>query len=151
MNKILCLCFFLFAIVSESNAQTTEDSVKRVISKMFIAMKACDGKMLLDCFADGAILQSIQKNKSKMDTIITEPVGEFADYIGKQAKGDLDEQIRFDVVRIDGGLAIAWTPYRFYYKGAFSHCGVDSYQLVRLNGEWKIQYLIDTRRKDGCD
>jgi hypothetical protein len=54
------------------------------------------------------------------------------------------------MVKADGALAVAWTPYKFYYKGNFSHCGIDSYQLVRINGIWKIQYLIDTRRKANC-
>jgi hypothetical protein len=51
------------------------------------------------------------------------------------------------VIRIDASLAIVWAPYEFYYKGKYSHKGVDSFQLVRVNGVWKIQYLIDTRRK----
>ena len=29
----------------------------------------------------------------------------------------------------------------------FSHCGVNSFQLFNDNGQWKIIYLIDTRRK----
>jgi hypothetical protein len=62
-----------------------------------------------------------------------------------------DERISFDLVKIDGELASVWTPYKFYAGEKFSHCGVDSYQLVKLNGEWKIQYLIDTRRKQGCE
>ncbi|HNA01067.1 MAG TPA: hypothetical protein PLN49_09415, partial [Ferruginibacter sp.] len=66
-------------------------------------------------------------------------------------KDAADERITFDVVRVDGALAIAWTPYKFYFNGKFSHCGVNSFQLVRFNGEWKIQYLIDTRRKAGCE
>ncbi|MFT2543406.1 hypothetical protein ACMWP9_36050, partial [Escherichia coli] len=65
-------------------------------------------------------------------------------------KNMADERIVFDVVKIDADLAIVWTPYQFYRNGTFSHCGVNSFQLVRLNGRWKIQYLIDTRRKTGC-
>jgi hypothetical protein len=65
-------------------------------------------------------------------------------------KNILDERIRFDVIRIDGALAIVWALYQFYYKGKFSHCGADSFQLVRINGKWKIQYLVDTRRSRGC-
>lgn len=46
---------------------------------------------------------------------------------------------------------MVWAPYQFYYKGKFSHCGADSFQLVRINGKWKIQYLVDTRRSQGCE
>jgi len=77
-------------------------------------------------------------------------VDDFAGIISKMQKGDADERIIYDVIKIDGPLAIVWAPYKFYYKGVFSHCGVDSFQLVKINGEWKIQYLIDTRKKAGC-
>ncbi|HEY4150385.1 MAG TPA: hypothetical protein VGM41_15710, partial [Chitinophagaceae bacterium] len=59
-----------------------------------------------------------------------------------------DERIQFETIRIDGALAIVWAPYQFFYNGKLNHCGADSFQLVRSNGKWKIQYLIDTRRKD---
>ncbi len=75
----------------------------------------------------------------------------FAKSVSSMPKGAADERISFETVKIDGPLALAWTPYSFYYDGKFSHCGVNSFQLVRFNGEWKIQYLIDTRRKQGCN
>jgi len=62
-----------------------------------------------------------------------------------------DERISFETIKIDGPLAIAWTPYKFYYEGKFSHCGVNSFQLVRVDNQWRIQYLIDTRRRQGCE
>ena len=146
MKKIISLLAFMFVLMNCMYAQTAEDSVKAVINKMFSAMKNGDSKSLIECFADSAILQTITpKNEVK-----TEPLKEFADFVGTQKKDAADERITFDMVKTEGSLAIAWTPYQFYYNGNFSHCGVDSYQLVRINGEWKIQYLIDTRRKEGC-
>lgn len=131
-------------------SQTPADSVKMVINKMFTAMKTGDSMLLTQCFADSAILQTIVKNKDGKISVRSEEIQEFARQIASLPKGDADERITFDVVKVDANLAIAWTPYQFYYKGKFSHCGVDSFQLVRINGEWKIQYLIDTRRKDNC-
>ena len=84
-------------------------------------------------------------------TIISESVNEFAELVGKLKKDSADERIKFDVVKIDGPLAIAWTPYEFFHNGNFSHCGVNSFQLVKIDGVWKIQYLIDTRRRAGCN
>lgn len=131
-------------------SQTPADSVKMVINKMFTAMKTGDSMLLTQCFADSAILQTIVKNKDGKISVRSEEIHEFARQIASLPKGDADERITFDVVKVDADLAIAWTPYQFYFKGKFSHCGVDSFQLVRINGEWKIQYLIDTRRKDNC-
>jgi hypothetical protein len=70
--------------------------------------------------------------------------------VSKLPKGAADERISFETIRIDGPLAIVWTPYKFYFNGQFSHCGVNSFHLVRLNGSWKIHFLIDTRRKEPC-
>ncbi len=122
---------------------------KTVVNKLFAAMKSADANTLQACFADSAILQTILIKEGK-SVVETEAVKGFASSIGKVSKGDADEQIVFDVVKVDGDLAIVWTPYKFYWKGTFSHCGVNSFQLVRINGVWKIQYLIDTRRKEDC-
>ncbi|MCA6469357.1 MAG: hypothetical protein IM591_03045, partial [Chitinophagaceae bacterium] len=76
-----------------------------------------------------------------------EQVSRFVSSIAKQKPGVIDEQIVFETIKIDGPLAIVWTPYRFIYNGNFSHSGVNMFCLVNLDGQWKIQYLIDTRRK----
>jgi hypothetical protein len=131
-------------------AQNAEDSVKAVINNMFTAMKTADPVMLKKCFADSMVLQTITRNKQGQLVVQNEEPSGFIEFISKETTGNADERITFDVVKVDGPLAIAWTPYNFYYKGKFSHCGVNSFQLVRFNGEWKIQYLIDTRRKQGC-
>ena len=133
-----------------AKAQTAEDSVKTVINKMFTGMKSADALLLKSCFADSMVLQTISRTKEGKWVVKNEAPSGFIDFVSKESPGNADERITFDVVKVDGPLAIAWTPYRFYYKGQFSHCGVNSFQLVRLNGEWKIQYLIDTRRKEGC-
>ncbi|GEO08467.1 nuclear transport factor 2 family protein [Segetibacter aerophilus] len=140
-----CLLFSL-----QGFSQTPTDSVKMVVNKLFAAMKNGDSLMLTQCFADSAIMQTIAKNKEGKVSIRNEDFHDFAKQISKLPKGDADERITYDMVKVDADLAIVWTPYQFYYKGNFSHCGVNSFHLVRINGQWKIQYLIDTRRKDNC-
>ena len=56
----------------------------------------------------------------------------------------------FEAIHVDANLASAWTPYEFYVNDKFSHCGVNSFQLVKLKGNWVITYLIDTRRREAC-
>lgn len=131
-------------------SQTPEDSVKTVINRMFAGMKQSDTALLRSCFADSMVLQTISRNKEGKLVVLNENPQNFINTIAGIKAGDADERISFETVKVDGPLAIAWTPYSFYYKGQFSHCGVNSFQLVRFNGEWKIQYLIDTRRRQGC-
>jgi hypothetical protein len=146
------LFFIAFTLVSGfSFAQSQEDSVKMTINKMFEGMKNADVSLLKSVFADSAILQTIGRAKDNKVLIRNEDLAEFIGFIGRQPKGAADERITFETVKVDGALAIAWTPYKFYFNGQFSHCGVNSFQLVKLSGEWKIQYIIDTRRRQGCE
>lgn len=126
-----------------------EDSVKTAVNLLFKGMIQSDPAIIRSSFTDSAILQTIVEKDGKTGAR-TEGVEDFAKIIASLQKGDADERITFDVVRVDGPLAIVWAQYSFYYKGKFSHCGVDSFQLLRVGGVWKIQYLIDTRRKQGC-
>lgn len=145
----------LIAILGMSHllqAQSTEDSVKATVNQLFEGMKSANAEMVKGAFADSAVLQTIiTRNKEGKTVIRNEAVSAFAEFVGKVKPGAADERIQFETIKIDGPLAIVWTPYKFYFNGQFSHCGVNSFQLVRLNGQWKIQYLIDTRRKEQCD
>lgn len=150
-NSQIRYFLILLTLVSyDANAQS-KDSVIAVINKMFFSMKTVDTVMLKDCFNDSVIFQTISENKEGKVIVRNENVNNFISFIGKEQKGKLDEQVVFESVNIDGNLASVFTPYKFYYDGKFSHCGANSFQLVRLNGQWKINYLIDTRRKENCE
>ena len=152
MRKILFLLTLITILTSIiSSAQTAEDSVKATVNNLFTAMRNADTSLLKSTLADEAIFQTISRDKDGNTIVRTEEVKGFIDFVGKQPKGDADERITFGFVKIDGALASVWTPYNFYLAGKFSHCGANSFQLVKLRGEWKIQYLIDTRRRQGCN
>lgn len=136
--------------ISLNAQQTAEDSVKAAVNKLFDGMKNADADLLRQAFTDSAVLQTFARNSTGQIMIRNESVSGFAESISKLKPGAADERIVFETVKIDGPLASVWTPYNFYLDNKFSHCGVNSFQLVRLNGIWKIQYLIDTRRKQGC-
>ena len=144
-KKLITLLLTLYVLTV--NAQTAEDSVKQTIHTLFTGMKDANPKQLLSAFSDSAILQTIIQDRQGIVKVRTEDIREFADYVGKQAPGKADERIQFASIKIDGNLASVWTPYQFYFDGKFSHCGANSFQLVRINSIWKIQYLIDTRRR----
>jgi hypothetical protein len=150
MAKKLFIMFFAMMIGQKNHAQTANDSIQATINHLFLAMKTGDTALLRSCFADSAILQTIVESKTSEPMVRNENVEAFIRAIGSAAPGSLDEQITFDVVKVDGSLGIVWTPYQFYFKGTFSHCGVNSFQLIRNTAGWKIQYIIDTRRRNGC-
>lgn len=150
MRKLMLTSALLFLVLA-GKSQSTEDSVKAVVNGLFAAMKSSDPQGLVATFADSAILQTIAQNRAGEKFIRNESVKQFATSIGELKPGAADERIVFETIKIDADLALVWTPYKFYFNGNFSHCGVNSFHLVRLKGQWKIQYLIDTRRKAPCE
>lgn len=156
MKNFICLIVLVFSNCSIKaqlvyNFDTTgHQSVKNTVNALFTAMQKADSAGLINCFTTEAQLQTVKVDSLGNTSVQTQDVSRFASSVGKQKAGKLDERIEFGFIAIDGNLATVWTPYRFYYDKQFLHCGVNSFQLVKINGHWKIQYLIDTRRKQPC-
>ena len=145
--------FVLFSIGLSANllAQSNEEgAVKKVINNLFTGMKTGDSTLTRSAFAAGAVMQTIVNKDGKV-SVRTEAVNDFVKLIGTPHKEIYDERIVFTKILIDGPLAAVWTDYQFYVGEKFSHCGVNSFQLVKGDKGWQIVYIIDTRRKDECN
>ena len=76
--------------------------------------------------------------------------------MGKIEKGSWDDRLLKPQVHIDGPIAVVWSPYRFtvhYVENgvahAADHCGIETFQLYREAGDWKIVNFADTH-SDAC-
>jgi len=67
-----------------------------------------------------------------------------------KTKGKYKEVIKKPKVLLYKGMAVVWAPYRFYIDGEFSHCGIDSFSLVKDGEKWKIASIIYTVEKKLC-
>ena len=149
MKRLLVLLTLFLSL--SSMAQKGEDLVQQTIVRFFDGMRLSDTSMIRSTFAPNAIMQTVNKNKAGEVMVGSEVLDSFIYFVARPHSEIYDERISFDIIKVDADLAIAWTPYRFYIGEKFSHCGVNSFQLVRLNGGWKIQYIIDTRRRQPCE
>ncbi|MDR6156737.1 hypothetical protein QF023_000253 [Chryseobacterium sp. SLBN-27] len=140
MNKIFACALLLGTYCFGQNQE-----IEQPVRNLFTAMKNADAELLKSVFSETAVLQTTTK-----DGVKNQDINDFINSVSKMEKNDLDERIIIEAIHTDGNLASVFTPYSFYFKGKFSHCGANSFQLVKQNGEWKIQYLIYTRRKDNC-
>lgn len=140
-----------FLLIACSNlsawAQLPADSVKQVVNEFFSAMKRSDTAAMRACLHPGLHLETTQSIPDSEPEIRQQTIESFFASVIRSKPGMLDERIQFQSVQVDGPLASVWTPYEFYYNGRYSHCGVNSFQLVKVKGQWLIRYLVDTRRK----
>lgn len=44
-------------------------------------------------------------------------------------------------VLVSGTIAVVWYPYDIYVDGAWSHCGIDIFNMIRTNEGWRIAVL----------
>lgn len=77
------------------------------------------------------------------------PLKDFLDAIGS-GKKVWKERVWDIVVHEHGSIAVVWAPYDFHNDGVFSHCGYDSFSLIKTSAGWKISYVSDTRETSGC-
>lgn len=149
--KHLFLLITLLSGISASAQQNSreEAAVKATINKLFAGMQQADSTLLKPLFTPTARLQTVV-NKDGNVTVRDGAIGAFINSIGNAKAGTLDERLSGMEIRIDADLATAWTPYVFYVQDKKSHCGVNAFTLVKMNGNWTIQTIIDTRQKENC-
>lgn len=146
MKKLLCLVI-VFLGYHSSFAQTEEQAVQKAIETMFDGMRAADSAMVHSVFTDNAMMQTIAKNQSGEVRLQDGALEDFLKAVGTPHDAQYDERILSYDIKIDGEMAAVWTPYEFYLGDKFSHKGVNSFQLAKLKGKWKIIYIVDTRRR----
>lgn len=127
-----------------------ETAVKTTIKLFFDGMRKGDSTQIKNTFLPGATLQTVAKSKEGDVSVRNDDSQKFAASVAKYPAFTLDERLSGIEIKIDADLATAWTPYVFYFQDKKSHCGVNAFTLVKVNGNWKIQTIIDTRRKDNC-
>lgn len=145
---------FLLAILCTTlvNAQTDETAnVKAAIDTFFEGFHKGDTILMKTVMMGKFMTQTAFKNKEGKDVLRTDDSSTLIKAIANRpADQKWDERLKDYIIKVDGNMANAWTPYEFWFNGNFSHCGVNSFQLFHDNGQWKIIYLIDTRQRTGC-
>lgn len=147
------ILIFLILLSVPLQAQDEDNAeIRQLIEKFFEGFHQKDSLLIQETVSDGVILQTISRLNSGGNEVRTEAFSTFLRSITGIPDSVKFREVLFDYkIRIDGPMANAWTPYEFWINEQFSHCGVNSFQLAKLDGQWKIIYLIDTRRTEDCD
>lgn len=143
------LLLFSFALSPSLFSQTDDKAIKTVINNFFEGMEKGDTVLLKSTCTKDPVFQTFMASQEGAMQVFTEDFKEFVQFVGTPSKDKFREEIEFESIESEQSLASVWTPYKFYLNGKLSHCGTNSFQLVKTADGWKIQYIIDTRRR-GC-
>lgn len=147
--RLICLVLGL-VLTHSAAAQSAPDDPMAVVTQLFEAMRASDTTAIAGTLhADARLLTAVVKPDG-VPGLVTTPIPAFLTSVAGAPAGSLDERLYDVETRTDGTLASVWTPYRFYFNGNFSHCGVNHFTLAKVGHDWKILQIIDTRRREDC-
>lgn len=121
-------------------------TASEVPDKLFAAMKAKSFADIRDVFTPEGQLVAIDKQRdgkgiSKTRVFTAEG---FAKQISEAKSADFIEKMPNKDVKIAGDLAIVSGRYTFYVGDKFSHCGLNTFNLVRTETGWKIANAAST-------
>ncbi len=142
----------MLLISSTISAQDdAESNVKAAVDIFFEGFHKGDTTLMKSVMMNDFTTQTAYRNKEGKDVLVTEKSSKLISAIANRPSDQKwDERLLDYQITVDGNMANAWTKYEFWFNDKFSHCGVNSFQLFNDNGNWKIIYLIDTRRRKGC-
>lgn len=125
-------------------------AVLAAVRGLFDAMRRGDSAAVRAAFVPNPQLSTMVVGRDGTPRLDTGNLDAFVKAVGTPHAEVWDERTHGEEVRVDGTMAVAWTPYDFYAGSTFSHCGVDAFVLAKQPTGWKIVSLADTRRKAGC-
>ena len=155
MKKITLLCFLFYACgaVDRSTmhsvrlqSDATTDSIEHVVKEMLIAISTNDlAKAKYHVLEEGRVF------RVRNDGMNFRSNTEFFKQVGDQST-DYYERMWDPIIMYRGDLAIAWTTYDFHLNGKFSHCGAESFTLIRVDNRWMVMdWAYTANEPENCN
>nr|WP_298999037.1 nuclear transport factor 2 family protein [uncultured Allomuricauda sp.] len=141
----------LFTFISVNAQMDDKALVQKTVEGFFEAFHKQDSVAMKSFVADNVVLQTTGRNKEGQTQFQTTPIEKlYTSIVSIPDSIQFEEKLTSWSIQVDRTMANAWVGYEFWLNGNFSHCGINSFQMVNFDGEWKIIYLIDTRGRKGC-
>ena len=152
MKRILFLAVILMNMTVSAQSENNSNTPKELVEDFFEAFHAQDTVKLKTFALEGIKMQSVSKDAEGNTKLSSDDYSSFLKSIASiPDNATFEEKLHDFKIEENGLLATVTTPYSFYFNENLSHCGVNVFQLVKFDDEWKITYLIDTRTKENCN
>ena len=150
-GKLFLIVLLGLALTSVTAQEAEKEAVKQTVQGFFEAFHKQDSVGMKSFVADGVLLQTTGRNKEGKTQFRSQEIEKlYQSIVGIPDSITFQEKLTSWNIQVDRTMANAWVGYEFWLNGNFSHCGINSFQLINFDGEWKIVYLIDTRGRAGC-
>jgi hypothetical protein len=131
--------------ISSAAAVSEDQSPTATVQRLFDAMAHHDADAARALFTPAAALFSFRPD----GTVSATPFDKWVERMGASKDAWL-ERIWNTKELEHGAVAVVWAEYDFHLNGKFSHCGIDSFSLLKTAAGWKIASLSYTRETSTC-
>ena len=149
-SKILVIIctIFMFSMVIQGNTDIDKNNLLETVNKFFKVLETGDTELAREILMENGSNFSVREDGESYKI-------RFTDYKTlieslPKTKGKYKEVITDPEFFIHKNIAVVWAKYKFYIDGKYSHCGVDSFSLIRDKDKWKIASIIYTVEKKEC-
>ena len=139
--RVVALAMTIMAPVA--GAQDKDPDTRAAIAvadSVLVALTNGDGKTLARLTLDSAVVGGIgTRDGVERMSLRTWPL-----YINRTGPSTFTERGFGATARVQDRVAQVWMPYDLYIGDKWSHCGVDTFTLMKSDGHWRVAALIYT-------
>ena len=148
--RTLALAIVTLALAGPTTAASNapDAAIVAAAQRFFDAMAANDPVALRDVTLPGTVFTAVRRSEGGGTNVSRILFEDFA----KNLRPGFHEAMWSPQVHIRGDmLATLSAPYEFKLDGKTTHCGIDVFNLAKVDGNWKIASLSWTQEPGACE
>ncbi len=151
MRKFIFAALLCFAFSVCVSAQSSADAkaVRGVIDNLFAEMAAANPPAILALQMPESQIVAVARGKDGKNQIHYYSADAFSKFFTKK-DANIEERMYAPKTEVDGDVAMYWGRYVFFAGGKISHCGLNTFHLVKTDDGWKIAGAASTIDPTAC-
>ncbi|MCC7198198.1 MAG: hypothetical protein IT483_01660 [Gammaproteobacteria bacterium] len=126
------------------------DAVLATMDRYLAAISAKDHATMRSLDMPNSMTWSARPDASGAMVVGPRPSAYWSDPANDKGSA-LQERYWNPTVFLRGPIAVVWAPYEFKIDGKTSHCGVDVFDFVKVDGAWRLANAMWTVEPKVCD
>lgn len=147
--KTSLLVLLLISKPAFAQSNTDEQAILNTVDQFFTALAERDRQLLASITVQGSLNISTSMSTNDDQRIRIQNYTQLLNNLSSEGPALL-ERYWDPTVLIQRDIAVFWAPYDFHVNGEFSHCGIDSFQLIKRGDRWLLTNLSWTVERTGC-
>ena len=141
--RLVAIAFVLLSRTTVARAQSVDAESKTVIAvadSVLAALSSGDRATLKHLTLDSSVVGGA----GVRDGVERFSLRTWGLYTATPSSAAFTERGFDATARVQDRVAVVWMPYDLYRGEAWSHCGVDTFTLMKTEGRWRVAALIYT-------